>query len=119
MRRHRAIVVKWQNVAGYITAYIAYSRLWFYLLCDVENPQAMIRAVEPLINITRLADCSIRLGQQPDPVLQDLAHQTPIRAVGRRLDQLRCPFRFPDLPQELRYKILEYTDLVTPLSEVE
>ncbi|KAI0125433.1 hypothetical protein BJ170DRAFT_637582 [Xylariales sp. AK1849] len=118
-RRHRAILLEWQNVAGYIIAHITSSRLRLHLICDVENDKVAKRIIEPLLNLPRLADYSIRLGQQPDPLLQDLVQQTAIRALGGRSDQSSCPFRFLDLPQELRYKILEYTDLVTPLSEVE
>lgn len=42
-----------------------------------------------------------------------------MRAVGCRLDKYRSSFRFLDLPKELRPQILTYTDLVTPLCEVE
>lgn len=117
--QHRAILLEWQSVASYITAHISPSRLRLHLVCDVEDPEAAKRAVEPLFDSPSLADSSIRLGQQPDLNLQDLARQTVIRAVGKPLYQPRRPFRFSDLPQELRYQILEYTDLVTPLSEVE
>ena len=39
--------------------------------------------------------------------------------MGRCLDRRKYPFRFSALPPELRRLVLEYTDLVTPLCEVE
>ena len=69
-----------------------------------------------------LADCSIRLSGQPDPLLRDLAQEVATQAMGYQhcssLSQTQSAFRFLDLPRELCLQILEYTDLVTPLCEV-
>ena len=118
-RQHQAILSEWQSAASYITAHIESSRLKLYFLCDVVDLEAARRAVEPFLSSPTLRDCSIRLGQQPDSTLQDMARQTATRAVGYHFIQPMSPFRFLDLPQELRRQILEYTDLVTPLCEVE
>jgi hypothetical protein len=95
------------------------SRLQLHFFCDVDDLEAGMRAVEPFLSMPTLADCSIRLGQKANLALQDLARKTATGAVGCYSDEPRSPFRFLDLPQELRLQILEYTDLVTPLCEVE
>ncbi|RFU27852.1 hypothetical protein B7463_g8506, partial [Scytalidium lignicola] len=108
------------HTASYITAHIKPSCLQLHFVCDVDDLEVATRAVEPLLSApATLADCSIRLGQQPNAVLQDLAFQTATRATGCHVDKPKSLFRFLDLPQELRRQILEYTDLVTPLCEVE
>jgi hypothetical protein len=85
----------------------------------VEDLEAGISAVKPFLSVTMLTDCSIRLGLKPNSALQDLAQKTANRAIGNCSDEPTFPFRFLDLPQELRRQVLEYTDLVTPLCEVE
>ncbi|KAL8737158.1 MAG: hypothetical protein Q9181_001976 [Wetmoreana brouardii] len=77
-----------------------------------------MQAVESLVNTPILADCAIRLGRRPKASLQDLARKAAVRTVGLRNYQDESPFRFLDLPYTLRSQIFEYTDLVTPLSEV-
>lgn len=109
LRKHQAILFEWQSVAGHLTTHIKPLHLQLHFICDVEDFEAAMRAVKPLHNTPILADCSIRLGQQFDHTLQDLAYQTVTRAVGYRCDRPKSPFRFLDLPRELRRKILEYT----------
>lgn len=118
-RQHRAILSEWQSTATHARAHIAPSSLRLHFLCDVEDLEAAVRAVEPLLSIPTLLDCNIRLSRHPDPPLQDLARKTATRATGYRADESCSSFPFLDLPQELRWQILEYTDLVTPLCEIE
>ena len=117
--RHRAILSDWRRAANYVTSHITSSRLHLDFICDVEGLAAATYAVEPLLNVPILSSCSIRLSQQANPPLQHLAVQTAARAVGAHLDHQRPPFRFLDLPREIRRQVLEYTDLVSPLCEVE
>ena len=118
-RLTRAIVREWQSTASHILAYIKPFTLQLRLVCDVEGLETAMQVVEPLLSTRTLASCAIRLGRQPDHPMQDLAYNTAIQAIGHPLDRLESPFRFFDLPQELRRQILEYTDLITPLCEVE
>jgi hypothetical protein len=85
----------------------------------VENLEIGRLVVRPLQNITPLAKCNIRLNSEHHPLLQALVIETATKAKGLPSKEDPSPFRYMDLPQELRLKILEYTDLVTPLREVE
>ncbi|CZR60241.1 uncharacterized protein PAC_10137 [Phialocephala subalpina] len=118
-----AIISEWQNTARYILARIEPFRLRMYFVCDVDGLETAKYLVEPFRSTPTLADCSIRLSEQPDPLLQDLAQEVATQAMGYQhrssLSQTQSAFRFLDLPRELRLQILEYTDLVTPLCEVE
>jgi hypothetical protein len=110
----------WQSTA-HITTHIRPSRLRMYFICDVGGLETAIYALKQFLNIPKLADCAIRLSRHLDPRLQDLAQSTAMQAMGhwQCSNHARSPFRFLDLPRELRFQILEYTDLVTPHCEVE
>lgn len=118
-----AIISEWQSIARYILARIDPFRLRMYFVCDVDGLETAKDLMEPFCSTPTLADCSIRLSEQPDPLLRDLAQEVATHAMGYQyhssLDQTQSAFRFLDLPRELRLQILEYTDLVTLLSEVE
>ena len=118
-RQSQTTLREWQSTARYVIAHVQPFNFQLHLVCDVENLEAAALAIEPLSGTQELLNCAIRLCQQPDPLIQDLARRAATRAMGRCLDQLDSPFPFLTLPPELRCKVLEYTDLVTPLCEVE
>ena len=117
--RGRALLSEWQTTFKYIATHLTISQLRFHLVCDVQDFETARQVVKPLTDTPLLADCAIRLAQKPDSSIQLLARETAIRATGYLQDRSTSTFHFLDLPPELRQKILEYTDLVTPLREVE
>ena len=94
-------------------------QLKLHLVCDVEDLEIVSQVVKPLMNTQLLADCVIRFAQRPDSPMQNLARDTAMRATKYLQSQSTSIFRFLDLPLELRQEILEYTDFVIPLREVE
>lgn len=110
----------WQAAANHIFSQAKPNNLRLYFVCDVAdiNVAAGKQAVEPFRKAPTLADCAIRLGHRPNAALQKIAHETTLRATARHTSHLGSPFRFLDLPFELRRHILSFTDLITPLSEV-
>jgi hypothetical protein len=119
-RQHQKVLSEWASVASHVFAHIKPENLRFALICDVEDIESAQRAVQPLLSInSALAQCDIRLGQSPDPVLRDLACYVSNRATGNHRNYSTSPFRFMNLPVELRLQILNYTDIITPLTEVE
>lgn len=119
--KDEAILVEWQSAARYIASCIKPSVLSLHFTCDVESFDIGELVVDPFRRMPILADCSIRLNQGQHTPLRKLAVETAVRAKGwgytSREDE--SPFRFMNLPRELRLQILQYTDLVTPLKEVE
>ncbi|TVY59259.1 hypothetical protein LCER1_G000480 [Lachnellula cervina] len=115
------VISEWQRAADYIATCIRPSHLKLYFVCDVEDLKTGHRAVQPLQSLPTLAECYVRLHQLRQPVLQALAVEAATRAMGGQWALIKdsVPFRFMDLPREIRFRILEYTDLVTPVSEVE
>ena len=113
------VLSEWQSTASYINAHVKSPCLQLHFVCDVKDLEAGTLAVMPFLHFPTLVSCSVRLGPQYNPVLQELARKTARKAAAYWTDEPGCPFRFLDLPQELRRQILEYTELVTPLREVE
>ena len=116
--RSQEMFDEWQSTVAYIMAHVKPFNLRFYVICDVEDVESA-NQVRPFRGIQNLAGCAVRLGQQPITPIKNIAHQTASLATGRRTDHLEHPFRLMDLLPELRRQILTYTDLVTPLGEVE
>ena len=118
--RHQTILNEWVLTAAYIFRYISFGTLQFHLVCDVSTPNIGQRVLAPLSTVRPLASCAIRLASKPDPVLQELARETALRAMGRDHAAIpTVPFRFLALPPELQKHILHFTDLVSPLSEIQ
>jgi hypothetical protein len=117
------IISEWQTAAHHLRTYMSPSRLRLYFVCDSDGSETAAQVVQPLRNIPTLIDCRIRLARHHDPHLSELAKEAAMRSMGYLVPSdyatSTSSFRFFDLPQEVRYQILEYTDLVTPLCEVE
>ena len=109
---------EWDRKMKYFFNYVTPNQLKLSLVCDVEDLTAAYLILKPLRQIIDLGDCSIRLGSHRDMQLQGLARKATLSAVGKSLKGRDRPFRYLDLTPEIRHEILEYTDLVTPLSEV-
>ncbi len=117
---------EWCTAAARLSQ-VAPGRLALSLVCDIDpqHPQALHvveSAVAPirLLPPSHLRECHIRLAKTPDSRLQQVARDTVLHACG-----IPTPSSKPSnattlttLPRELRIRILEHTDLVTPRREV-
>lgn len=83
---------------------------FFFFICDVEDSVAVESIVKPLLDrtILILGECNIRLSQDFDPILQNIAHRTAKQAMGYILEEESSLFSFLALPAELRHKILDH-----------
>ena len=116
--RH-SLLLEWQSTIDGLKARLKPNRLHFKFICDVTDIESAKQITLPLLSVPTLASCSIRLGRKPDPLIKQLARTTAMQAVAQPSDPPVPSFRFLDLPSELRRQILEFTDLVTPLGEIE
>ena len=112
------LLLEWETTAEYISRHIKADALDFGLVCDVTDVETAQHVVSPLYRFPTLAACHIRLGPKPsqDIRLQQIAHDAGLKAEGRKGSSSFSGFS--RLPTELRLRILEYTDLVAPLSKV-
>ncbi|CAN8096649.1 unnamed protein product [Discula destructiva] len=126
----------------YLSSYISPESLELSVVCDVHHgdAEAAMHAVEPMGLLPALRKCHVRLSRKFTPQLFQIAQDTVLQA--RRISKPPLPADLPDarapvqpertarsklkiesrllaLPRELRFRILEYTDLVTPWKEVD
>jgi len=122
----QAMLDEWHSTAAYLSSHIRPGRLSFSLVCDVDPQQEQgvelaKRATVSLHLLPLLETCQIRLCKTPHYGLQEVAHD-----AARKVCRLAAPYYRPSptlttfvtLPRELRLRILEYTDLITPWKEV-
>ncbi|KAK7918433.1 hypothetical protein PG985_010307 [Apiospora marii] len=113
----------WQEAAAYFLAHTNPEALDLLLICDTGYSGDTTGALQPLVDHTgSVKRCQIRLGHGQDRQLCSLARDVALRAQRPPPDEDENddkPFRFMDLPPEIRLQILEHTDLMTPLGQVE
>lgn len=121
------MLTEWQATAAYLAAHATPGQLELSLVCDVDvaEPELANQVVDTLQAFPRLKECHVRLSRTPNSRLGELARDAVLRArgilpSGQPSDASAPPQPFPllSLPVELRLRILEYTDLITPLKEV-
>ncbi|KAH6612961.1 hypothetical protein B0J18DRAFT_447421 [Chaetomium sp. MPI-SDFR-AT-0129] len=118
---------EWSAVVKHIAPHISSNRLNLSIVCDIDpqHETAVVLAtsiLEPLGALPQLEDCNIRLSKTPDSRLfrmaQDAAQQTRQVSLPSYLKPSLGRATFATLPRELRFRILEYTDLIAPSKEV-
>ncbi len=127
----QALLAEWHAAAAYLSSYVAAGCLTLSLVCDIDDhheyaQEAARLAVAPLALFPLLKDCHVRLSKQHSYPLQRLAEDAVLSQVRPETSQLfvaattKVPSapRLTDLPRELRLRILQYTDLITPWGEV-
>ena len=132
-----ALLLDWHATVACLASHITPSNLELCVVCDVGNADHNIelarRAVAPLGLLPPLKDCHIRLCRRPNDELQKIAHEAVLRArnitgqspgaspsqqARRSFASITTNSQLLTLPREVRFQILEYTDLITPWKEV-
>ncbi|KAI3319637.1 hypothetical protein HD806DRAFT_508632 [Xylariaceae sp. AK1471] len=115
-------IAAWRETARHVLSRVSPGTLSLHLICDTGYSEETHAVLEPLLAFAgTLKACELRLGSKRDSYLVNFAHETVARIEARNyaLSLRNKPFRFLDLPAELRLHVLRYTDLVTPYNEVE
>ncbi|KAE9367285.1 hypothetical protein N431DRAFT_486439 [Stipitochalara longipes BDJ] len=112
------LLLEWETTVEHLSRHIKAEALDFGLVCDVADVETAQHVVAPLYRLAPLAACHIRLGPKPshDDRLRQIVREAGLKAEGRKHTSLF--HGFSRLPLEIRLRILEYTDLVAPLSKV-
>lgn len=132
-----ALLTEWKSTVNYLASVVEPGKLSLSIVCDVLPTFAGIQiaksAAAPLLSFSRLESCFLRWCQSVHPELQELAQQIVLQTcrvtplpLSRPTSLLKMPSTsnplvssgLASLPRELRLAILEYTDLVTPWTEV-
>lgn len=123
-------LAEWQSTATFLSSRgISLANLELSFVCDVrcDEPQIAQLAVTPLASLAPLKDCHVRLCREHETEIQKIAENAvlcargiPLRpsAISNPPETGRNVSPLLALPRELRFRILEYTDLITPWKEV-
>jgi hypothetical protein len=121
------MLLEWHNTAAYISSCIGTGQFALSLVCDFDSQhqdslEAARRVIGTLALFPPLKDCHIRLASDPNHTLQQLAEEGVLQARPSasllRIGPAKASSPLTSLPAELRLRILEYTDLITPWGEV-
>lgn len=134
------VLNEWYATIGHLISSITPKTLELCLVCDVDPKDIEVAkcVVEPLARLPLLRNCHLRLSRISTAPLNDLARSTVLQVCGISVAQasmlpqlgqaISCPpspgfatasgSRLLALPRELRLRILEFTDLITPWKEV-
>lgn len=133
-----ALLAEWDETAAQLASSVKPSSLDISVVCDVrpteDGVQVAHSVVASLLRLPRVWGCHLRLCQTPHQQLQQLSHETVLRArhiisptstpssscltPAAASPGFNRPSRLLALPRELRLHILSYTDLITPWREV-
>lgn len=127
-----ATLAEWRSTAAHLSSRgVSLADLELSLVCDVrpDAPQLARLAVAPLASLAPLKNCHVRLCRDRSAEIQGIADDAVLYArsisTGRPAGLPVYPPRLSHrgsrllaLPRELRLRILEHTDLITPWREV-
>ncbi|KAH7368164.1 hypothetical protein B0T11DRAFT_276557 [Plectosphaerella cucumerina] len=118
----QALLAEWKETVRFLAAHVLPGRLDLELVCEIANHQYKAipghadLVAHALRDLPPLAAFHLRLGGWCNDKLSSEARLLATKHLAVKPDP--TPFRFMDLPQELRLHILRYTDLVTPRKSV-
>lgn len=104
-------IYRWQGLCKPLKTNLG-SHMRLNIIGDCTNLVMAHQVVRPMERFPNLAECAIRLGQSRDSALLRLAETTVLKLTDPTSASPQSPFRYAELPRELRRQILWHTDLV-------
>ncbi len=114
---------EWLRTAEFLSLSISPKALQLSLVCDLDEQEAagmVTKVIAPLSLLPELKGCHIRLCRVPNAQLGQIAQRAALRACFKPGPSLppSSSSHLLSLPREIRLRIFEYTDLVTPWMQV-
>lgn len=85
---YQTLLSEWLCVASYLNMHVPQSKLHLYMICDVDDFETAEEIIKPLLNwrLPSVASCNIRLGQDCNLALYDLARKAAAQAMRQPMD---------------------------------
>jgi hypothetical protein len=108
-------ISEWKHLCNFLSRSTLSKELGICLISDVSDVSTAQIITKHLLTLPVLRDCAIRLSHTQDNAgLQALAQSSVQEGCSPPIASNRASFRLMDLPPDIQFRILEYTDLVTP-----
>ena len=104
------LISQWQRICVQLTRALQPGNLALYVICDCANAETARVVSESLSLLPTLRDCGIRLAIQYNEEISVLARDA-VLSLTRTSQPVAKPFRFLDLPEEIKFRILKDTAL--------
>ncbi|KAF2442154.1 hypothetical protein P171DRAFT_62419 [Karstenula rhodostoma CBS 690.94] len=101
---------EWEKLVQRLAESIRPDHLTLYLIVSVNDAETAKTVLKPLARLPRLKNCGLWLNKDHVPELKTIVRKTVKRLTSSA--RARKPFRYLDLPIEIRWRILEFSDLV-------
>ena len=105
----QANLAEWGELCIYMSRAIKPGSLNLTVICDSANLAVAMEVSKAMKELPILRTCTVRFGRSRNGALADLACRT-MKTATTTFDPI-TPFRYLDLPEELRLRILSYTHL--------
>lgn len=112
-RHGKTALKEWEKLVQRLAECMVPNRLDLYLIVNCPNIETSKAILKPLDALSTLKGCGLFLNEELKPDFMDLIHKTVKKLTSRSKDDKAKSFRYLDLPLELRYRILEHSDLVS------
>lgn len=115
----KSLISCWEQVCDLLGQYIPSGMLELSVICDVDGPDLAQAIADPIVRrLPQLKNLRISFSPKRREDLAHVAHVTWLQATRTPVPSDPPPFRFFELPREIRTEILKCTELVLPLKEV-
>jgi hypothetical protein len=112
-RYGKSAMKQWVRFLDGLACCLPPDSLTLYVITNAPDVETAAAILKPLERLPTLKGCGLFLNLKANEELLNLAETTVRRLTTPRTSTDVAPFRYLDLPQELRYKILENSDLIS------
>ncbi|KAF2656467.1 hypothetical protein K491DRAFT_692028 [Lophiostoma macrostomum CBS 122681] len=112
-RYGKSAMKQWVRLLDGLAFCISPNSLTLYVIVNAPNVETATAILKPLERLPTLKGCGLFLNVRSDQELLNLARTTVKRLTTPGTPKDAEPFRYLDLPQELRFRVLEYSDLIS------
>lgn len=114
---NQLVISQWQHICTKLASSLQPGKLALYVICDCADRTTAQMITKPLLLLPVLRDCALRLAMRPDEDIKVMAKDAAMYLTRSPPPPSPPPFRFMNLPKEIKLCILKYASRV-PVTEI-